>query len=131
MSSSGHARRTVRPTTAAAPFSSAASTIIVPVVVGPRSAKNTSPGSAVRVSTLQPVIADAGLWTAASTPIARATASKIQGHALTWCLVIPKPLQHFSRHFAVVEMDGLVLQNLVGLVAFAREDHDVARRALP
>src|ERR1019366_6921908 len=33
----------------------------------------------------------------------------------------------FARDFAVIEVDGTVAKNLVGLVAFARKDHDVPR----
>ena len=50
---------------------------------------------------------------------------KIQGHG-SLGLVIPIPLQHFSRHGSVVKIDGFVFQYLIGFVALARKYDDIA-----
>src|ERR1035441_4113230 len=150
----GCTRRSLMPlstTTAAAPFSIAAGRKSCPSWLGPRSAKYTSPGFCVRVSTLQPATSRGGGWEPAPkiyiagilcacihAPTShfqgrRVGAGahrarnflKVQGHG-SLGLVIPIPLEHFARHGAVVEVDGLVFQHLISFVALAGEDDDIA-----
>src|SRR5215475_11842679 len=47
-----------------------------------------------------------------------------------WRLFVTAFAQHPPRLFAIVEMQRAVSQNLIVLVAFAREQHDIARSRL-
>ena len=66
-----------------------------------------------------------GGW--ASAPMAERNFLEIsRRHGFTRLLVVPETSQHFARHLAIVEVDGPVFQHLIGLVALARQNDDVA-----
>src|SRR5581483_3520706 len=105
-------------TAATAPLRSTSSTYRFPSLLGPRRAKNRSPGAMVRESMLQPVTR-ASLDTL--NPSADATWLKLNSIA-----GVAQFAQHIPCHFSIVEMYDAILQYLVRFMAFAGQNHDVA-----
>ena len=104
-------------------FFDAASREIVAVVIGSAQRKDTR--RRILCPRVHAPTGDCRRRRVATAPSGARNFLKIQGHG-SLGLVIPIPLKHFPRHFAIVEVDGLVLQHLVRLVALAGEDDDVA-----
>ena len=107
----------------------------VPVMIRTAQARRTDRRAAPCANrSLQPVTTRDPSLPAAS-PIARALPPPLAARSsfrllMPACfLAYPNDRRTSPRHFAIVEMNGPVLQNLIRLVPFARQQHHVARAA--